>query len=61
MGISHYFPGLCVFSINELSLVEETVKLLRGNSSLTDFRVLNCGFGLGIVRESSVTYLVELG
>jgi len=36
------------------SLVEETVKLLRGNSFSADFRVLNCGFGLGIVSESSI-------
>ena len=41
--------------------MEETVKLLRGNSSSTDFRVLNCGFGLGIVSESYFVNPMQLG
>ena len=50
-----------IFSSNEHSLVEETVKLLREDSSPADFRVLNCGFGLGIVSESSVISPIPLG
>jgi protein arginine N-methyltransferase 2 len=46
--------------VNGYAPVEETVKLLRVQGSSTDFRVLNCGFGLGIVSESPPTGPVAL-
>lgn len=47
--------------MNALPPVEETVNVLRGDSPSTGFRVLNCGFGLGIVSESSAPNPVAPG
>lgn len=48
MACRPVLTGKCQYFFNYP--VEETVHMLHQDNNGSDFRVLNCGFGLGIVR-----------